>query len=486
MLKVAMRVNSFLWQFSRVYRWSMISLRFLQLSLIIDKFLIRVPFRIIWSKLPQFGRSSSAKSTSAMGLVRELLEDMGPTYIKFGQMLSIRPEIPNSFREELQKLQENVPPFGYKKARAIIEKELKAPLEEIFSSFDEKPIAAASLCEVHRAILRKEQVEVAVKVQRPNLDSIIRLDIRVLRIAIGISERLFPVVKSYSVSQLLGVFSRSMKKEVDFKLEGNSQTKVDKNFKQRDPTLPKLGRIVIPKVYWKYTRKKVLTMEFIDAIPFSELIEDAKTNKADYYDKAVTLSRMYAEMIIEHRFVHADPHPGNIYMTQEGDFVLFDFGMVDYVEEELLTNIQDLLVGMFYFGDPKQTVDALLELNIGRSDHMKRSVLIGDMRTVFDKHIVVDEVGEAGVIKIRGVASMSQDVIGISSHYAGFKVPDSVCWLIKIVAYMEGLSRDLSLPTFDIIQMFQPYLQRVVEKRGLVGNTRVAGSLPDESAEVMN
>ena len=478
--KVVMHINQFLWQFSRTYRRVMLFRRMMALFIVIDKFLFRLTFRLIRDRLPKFGNSDSSQSTTAVGLVRELLEDMGSTYIKFGQMLSIRPELPASFREELQKLQERVPPFGYKEAKIIIEAELKTPIDEVFSSFDEVPIAAASLCEVHKAVLRKEQTVVAVKVQRPNLQDMVKLDIRILRMVIGLLEKLFPVIKSYAVSQLLSVFSRSMKREMDFKLEAHSQVKTTKNFKYRDPSLPPLGKIIIPRVYWKYTKERVLTMEFIDAIPFSKLIEDAKVNKTNYQDKAVTLSRMYAEMILEHKFVHADPHPGNIYITEEGDFVLFDFGMVDYIEDNVLQNIQELLAGMLYFADPKMTVDALLKLNIGDGKKLKRDVLISDMRMIFDKHMIPDDGEKGGIVKIKGVASLSQDAIGVASHFGGFKVPDSVCWLIKIVAYMDGLARDLELPQFDIIQMFQPYLERVVIKQKLEGDTRVAGSVSDD------
>ncbi|MDY6833701.1 MAG: AarF/UbiB family protein [Chloroflexota bacterium] len=476
-----MRINPVLWQISRIYRWFIISIRLVQVSFLFDKFLIRLLFRVFRNQVHKVTRSDTSQSESALGLVRELLEDMGPTYIKFGQMLSIRPELPSGLREEFQKLQERVPPFGYKKAKVIIERELRAPLDKVFSTFDEEPIAAASLCEVHRAILRKEQVEVAVKVQRPNLDSTVTVDLAVLDFIVHTLERLFPIVRGYAISQLLGVFSRAIRKEMDFKLEASSQTKAARNFRQRDKSLPDLGTIIIPRVYWRYTREKVLTMEFIHAIPFSALIEDAKTNKTNYHNKAITLSRIYAEMVIEHKFTHADPHPGNIYLSQDGNFVLFDFGMVDHIDDDVLNNIQSFLLGIFYFADPKMTVDALLELNIGRKDRINRAVLLDDIRTLFDKHIVVDDFSDSGNVKIKGIASLSQDVIGLASHFTGFRVPDSVCWLIKIVAYMDGLSRELRLPAFDMIQMFQPYLQRVAINRGIEhSGQHVSGTIQDE------
>ena len=178
--------------------------------------------------------------------MRRLIEDLGPTFIKFGQILSTRTEIPPALRDELKKLQEAVPPFSYQEVNDIIEEELAAPIEELFVSFEKKPIAAASLAQVHEAWLREEEegeglveVAVAVKVQRPKLEAIIQLDLAVLEVAIGIIDKLMKRVRVLNLPEIIDAFGTALNREVDFVLEGRSCDRLAK-INKNDSTLTAL------------------------------------------------------------------------------------------------------------------------------------------------------------------------------------------------------------------------------------------------------
>ena len=458
-----MRINILLWQISGTYQRLMILRRSLRLLFIFTKFLVLFSLRALWANIPRFHKSHS-KSSNHWEQVRVLIEDLGPTYIKFGQIMSIRPEIPAVIRDELRQLQENVPSFSYREAKQIIEKELRAPIDDIFSSFEKKPIAAASLAQVHKAVLKKEQVEVAVKVQRPNLDSVVEVDLKIMKILIRNLEKLSPGIKSLNISGILGVFDRGIRKEMDFEYEGSSLQKTARNFANRDTTLPDLGCIVIPSVYWRYTSRKVLTMAFIDAIPFYKAMAEARERGINVEQKMETLSRIYAEMIFEHGFFHADPHPGNLYMTESGDFVLFDFGMVDYVDDDLLQKLGDFMLAVLYYGDAQKTIDALVALHIGDKEDIKTSVILDEARVLFDKHRAIEEKEGKSVVKIVGIANLSDEIMRSAMRFGGIKLPDSICWAIKIIAYMEGLTREVSLRRFDPLMIFHPYLIRVRDR----------------------
>lgn len=456
-----MRASGLLWELSSIYRALVISMRFAHLSLIVDRFLIRFTLSIVWSKLPLLGRSAPSRGRA----VAALIENMGPTYIKFGQILSMRPELPLSVRKELRKLQESVPSFSFKEAKNIIEKELKRPIDEVFSSFEKKPIAAASLAQVHRAVLKKEQVEVAVKVQRPNLKEIVQVDLRVLEITTRTMERLMPRIKPYGISGMVTIFVAALRREMDFELEASSQQKIAAHFAKRGESLPDLGNTVIPEVHWRYTARRVLTMEYIHATPFYQAMEDARSRGDDVSDKMLTLARIYAEMVFEIGSFHADPHPGNIYLTDDGDFVLFDFGMVEYVDDRTLQSLADLLLGALFYGDAKVTADAIAGLHIGKREDVRYNSMLNELRMIFEKHIVRDEATQA-VARMKRVEGLLDDIVAAAPRFGHIVFPGSVVMFVKFLGYMDSLAREVSVKRkFDVVPIFQPYLERVLVAR---------------------
>lgn len=249
--------------------------------------------------------------------IRLLIEELGPTFIKFGQILSTRAECPPLLRDELKKLQDRVPPFSYEDVEDIIEEELAAPIEELFISFNKVPIAAASLSQVHEAVLRKgreRQRKVAVKVQRPNLESIIEADLSVLEFSSRLIDKLLPRTRIFNLPLIIDAFGTTLRRELDFVLEGRNADKLAR-IHENDET------VKIPEIYWDYTTKRVITMEFIKGIKISE-VEELDKAGLDRYKIALHMTRAYTKQIFKEGFLHADPHPANLFI-QDGEVIAF-------------------------------------------------------------------------------------------------------------------------------------------------------------------
>jgi len=259
-------------------------------------------------------------------ILRIVLEKLGPTFIKLGQVLSLRADVVGQeISQELSKLQSNVPPFSYGEARQIIIEEFKAPPEEIFKSFENKPVAAASLAQVHRAYL-KNGTEVAVKIQRPNIKNIIEQDIHILFSLGHLAERFIPEVRSYQPLRIIKEFADWTLRELDFKVEGNNAERFRFAFKDNH-------NINIPIIYWDLTTTRVLTMDFIHGVKAND-VEGIKKLDSDPKQLALAgLGTMFQQFLID-GFFHADPHPGNFFAMKNNMLCLHDFGMVGHLTPE--------------------------------------------------------------------------------------------------------------------------------------------------------
>jgi ubiquinone biosynthesis protein len=257
--------------------------------------------------------------------VRALLERLGPTFVKFGQILSMRADLVGAeLSDELSKLQNNVPPFPYETAREILKEELGGYPEDIFVSFDKVPVAAASLAQVHRAYL-KDGAEVAVKIQRPGIRKIIEQDIHILRVLAGLAERLLPEFRIFRPVRIVQEFADWTLRELDFKAEGRNAERFRYIFKE-NPDL------VIPKVHWQYTTPRVLTMAF----SHGAMVTDREQIKAFGVDRkklaSIGVDAFFQQFFVA-GFFHADPHPGNFFAMPNGTLCLHDFGMVGYLDQ---------------------------------------------------------------------------------------------------------------------------------------------------------
>lgn len=269
---------------------------------------------------------SGGKQIVSSEILREVLEKLGPTFIKFGQVLSLRADIVGEkIAEELSKLQNDVKSFPYEEAQRILTEELGQNPENIFKSIDRKPIAAASLAQVHHAYL-KDGTEVAVKVQRPNIRKIIEQDIHILFYLAHLAERFVPELRSYQPLRVVKEFADWTLRELDFKQEGNNAERFRFAFKDNP-------HIKIPLIFWEYTTPRILTMEFAHGVKADDLAGIKKLAVNPHNLALYGLDVMFQQFLID-GFFHADPHPGNFFAIAGDVLCLHDFGMVGYLNQE--------------------------------------------------------------------------------------------------------------------------------------------------------
>ncbi|MBI4845823.1 MAG: AarF/ABC1/UbiB kinase family protein [Candidatus Omnitrophica bacterium] len=285
--------------------------------------------------------------------LRSALERLGPTFVKFGQLLSLRSDIvPAEYIQELKRLRTEVAPFTFSEVKNIINEEFGKDIREIFKKFDQKPLAAASLSQVHKALL-KDNTEVAVKVQRPNIREVIEKDIHILFFLASLAEKYVKEIVCLQPVQLIKEFSEWTMRELDFTIEASNAEHFHRHFGD-DP------RFYFPQIYWDFTSKRVLTMEFLHGV---ELTDAAKIKKIG--DDPHTLALYGMELGLRQLFVHgffqADPHPGNFFALKDNRLCLYDFGMVGYLDRHLRDKLISVFVS-FVEKNVDYSVEKMLEL----------------------------------------------------------------------------------------------------------------------------
>lgn len=270
--------------------------------------------------------------------LRHSLQSLGPTFIKLGQIASSRRDIvPEKIAVELEKLQDDVQSFSFDQVKEIIERELDSPLEQLYADFEEIPLATASIGQVHVAHLHSGD-EVAVKVQRPDIERIIKTDLSILHDMARLLESRIEWARTYRIQEIIDEFSYSLLNELNYMLEGRNGERIANQFAD-DPA------IHVPKIYWDYTTEKVLTMEMIRGIKVNHYEELEEKG----YDKKLIAKRITDAMlhqILEEGVFHGDPHPGNIYILPNNKVAFLDFGMVGYLNEDLKYYFASLVISL--------------------------------------------------------------------------------------------------------------------------------------------
>jgi ubiquinone biosynthesis protein len=383
---------------------------------------------------------------SAPERLRLAFEELGPTFIKFGQVLSSRPDIiPAEYIQELSKLQDDVPEFPFEDARKLIESQLKRPVTDIFLHLDEKPRAAASLAQVHRAKLLSGD-DVAVKVQRIGVDKVIENDIRILREFAGLVERRIPESRRYEPRGLVDEFARSIRHELDFVREGRNIDRFRKYF-SGTPI------VYIPKVYWELTTPKVLTIEYIDGIKITDI---ASLDAAGLDRKAIAVNgaNITLKEVFEFRFFHADPHPGNLFVCENNIIAPVDFGMTGTIEEDVADQMSGVFLAVL-----EKDVDGLVKnlraLGVAEDVEDIRSFKI-DVRDLVDRYYGLP----LSKIEIGGVF---RELMGIVQRYR-LRLPHNFAMIGKALMITEGVGRAL-YPDFNILEIAKPYARRLLWKR---------------------
>src|SRR3954447_16799137 len=279
--------------------------------------------------------------------LRAMFDELGPTFVKFGQLLSTRPDIlPPDIIAELRGLQDDVTPFSYEEAETVIQEELGLPLERLFVEFDPVPMAAASIGQVPRAILPNGR-RVAVKVQRPNAPAQIEADIALLYQAARLAKDRVRRLDFIDARGIVDEFSRSIRQELDYRGEARNAETFRKDF---------LGhpRVRIPRVYWSYTRARVLTLEYLDGIQLGD-VEFSTTAEIDRRRLAEIMTETWMTMIFKNGFFHGDPHPANILVLDGGHAIgLVDFGLAGKLTDADMTKLTRLFIDA-----ANENVDAL-------------------------------------------------------------------------------------------------------------------------------
>lgn len=284
------------------------------------------------------GRESELDKLTVPQKVRLMLEQLGPMYVKLGQIVSSQASLlPEEWRIELDKLQSTVPPFSYQEAHAIIEAELGGPPDQLFVRFEREPLAAASTAQVHRATL-PDGTQVIVKVQRPNIVAQVRTDLRIMLEAARMLERRYSWARDLDLSGMVTVFAEGVNKELDYTNEAYHMIRVA-------DSMASVPGVQVPTVYRTLSTARVLTMQFVKGVKISKI--DAVDPAIDRVDLARTLMRAMMKQIIVDGFFHADPHPGNLFIAPESGLITFlDFGLVGELRQNQRLELFDLLTSL--------------------------------------------------------------------------------------------------------------------------------------------
>ncbi|MBW1995444.1 MAG: AarF/ABC1/UbiB kinase family protein [Deltaproteobacteria bacterium] len=404
-------------------------------SLRIDQY-IEVGLQLISKK-----RREPVEKLSRAERVRMAFEELGPTYIKLGQMLSTRPDlIPLEFINEFSKLQDHVPPFPFAEAMEIIRAELKVPPEDIFEKIDEIPIASGSIGQVHRAWL-KDGEAVAVKVQRPGIRRIIEVDLEIMLHLATLIERHIEELSLHRPVKIVEEFAGALEKEVDYTIEAANMERFARQFLDT-PT------IYVPKVYSEYTTQRVLTAEFIDGIKVSEL---EKLEAADLDRKAITANGvdLLFKQVFDHGFFHEDPHPGNIFVLPDNVICLLDFGNAGSVDRATREDFVDLLDSIVNRNE-RRAVQILLRLTSYEEEPDLRK-LEKDVADFMGRHLYRP-------LKEIELGKLLHEILIIASRHR-LRIPPDIFLMMKAFAEVEGIANMLD-PDFDLISRAKPFIQR--------------------------
>jgi len=378
--------------------------------------------------------------------MRMALEELGPTFVKLGQILSTRPDvIPRNYVVEFAKLQDNVPSFSYGEVVAQIRIELGGEVEEFFASLDQIPIAAASIAQVHKARLLSGE-EVVLKVRRPGIVELVETDIEALMSLALIAERHLPGSDIYDPVGLVKEFARTIRREMDFSREGHTIEKFSANF-SGDPTL------YFPKVYWDVTAKGVLTLEYIDGIKVSEL-EKLESTGLDRRIIAQRGADAFVRMVLVHGFFHGDPHPGNVMILPGNVICLLDYGMVGRLDAEMQEYLVDILLAIV-----RRKVDEVISLLLYSgeiTDSLNTKALKRDL-TEF-----IDDYYEVPLQEIE-VGRMLMEFLEIITTYR-IRFQSDLMLLAKALVAIEGMGRELD-PQFDMVAHLRPFMEQAVKEK---------------------
>lgn len=386
-------------------------------------------------------RAREEKLTRAERM-RMAVEELGPTYVKLGQILSTRPDmLPADWIHEFSKLQDAVPPHPFDAMCKIIETELHAPLATVFSFVSDTPIASASIGQVHRGRLKSGE-DVAIKIQRPDIERTIVIDLEIMLHLATLMERHVEEVALHRPVKIVEEFARTLEKELDYSIEAANMARFSRNF-QQNPT------VHVPRVYTRVSTARVLVMEFVEGIKVSQ-IERIDAAGMDREQIVVHGADLILEQVLIHGFFHADPHPGNVFVLPDHVICLLDFGIVGAVDRETREEFVDL-VDSIVQQDEKRIVCSLLKLTEwDREPDMRR--FERDMADFLAQHFFKP-------LQEIEIGKFLHQMLAVAFRHRLRIVPD-IFLMIKTLATLEGVARQLN-PEFDMMVRAAPFVMKV-------------------------
>ncbi|QEG32807.1 ABC1 kinase family protein [Bythopirellula goksoeyrii] len=377
--------------------------------------------------------------------IRLAMEELGPSFIKFGQIMSTRPDVVGTeLANELQKLQTDVPADSLEEVAEIVEEELGQSLSELFAEFSEKPVASASIGQVHRARLHSGE-DVAVKVQHPQIKQRMRVDLEILTGLAQLAERL-PELRPYRPVTIVSEFQRMLRRELDFTCERRHLDHFVRAFAESD-------QVKIPKSYPEMSTEQVLVMEWLEGVPISDL-QQVRASGVDLAEVARSGAEAYLEMIFQHGIYHADPHPGNLLLMPDGKIGLLDFGMVVRLDDSMREAIEDMLLAIVE-QDANRLGSVVVRMGAVPAGLDETSLNL-------DLSDFVSHYANQSLDRFELGAALSE-MIDIMLQYH-IMLPSPMSLLLKVLIMLEGTAKRLE-PSFSLMEVLEPYRQKVVARR---------------------
>jgi len=409
--------------------------------------------------------------------VRRVLEELGPTFIKMGQILATRVDLfAPAFICEFEKLLDEAPSLPFAELLPQLEEDINGSINDVFQTIDQQPLAAASLAQVHKAVL-KDGTQVILKIRRPGIRKVVEADLRLLNRLVEIVETDAPELRRYHPKEVVRQFSQSLRRELDFAAEGRSAERVAVN-------LAKDAHIHIPKIYWEFTGERLNVQEYIEGIPGRDLesVRHAGLNRKLLAERG-TIAVL--KMIMEDGFFHADPHPGNVFYLPGNRLAFIDFGMMGRLTEERREQVISLLYGMVN-RTPAKVVEIL--------EDWSNIVQTNEQALAIEIDAFVDQYSSLS-LKDLSLPMMLGDLLSILRDH-NLTLPPDLALLIKAYITLDGFGRQLD-PEFNTLFFAAPYLQKLmtdrykpdaIAKRGwhnLIGIVELMSAFPKELHQLL-
>ncbi|XP_022985714.1 protein ACTIVITY OF BC1 COMPLEX KINASE 7, chloroplastic-like [Cucurbita maxima] len=433
------------------FSWANENYNSFQRSIDVWSFVISLRVRVFlenakWTYAGGFEDKQKKRRKKTASWLRERVLQLGPTFIKLGQLSSTRSDLfPREYVDELAKLQDKVPAFSPKKARGFIESELDAPIDTLFKEFEDRPIAAASLCQVHRAILHNGE-RVIVKVQRPGLKKLFDIDLRNLKL----------IAEYFQRSETFGGASRDwigiyeecatiLYQEIDYINEGKNADRFRRDFRN-------IKWVRVPLVFWDYTALKVLTLEYVPGVKINQLkvLDSRGFNRSRISSHAI---EAYLIQILKTGFFHADPHPGNLAIDVDEAIIYYDFGMMGEIKSFTRERLLDLFYAV-YEKDAKKVMQRLIDLEAlqptGDMSSVRRSI-----------QFFLDNLLSQSPDQQQTLAAIGEDLFAIAQDQP-FRFPSTFTFVLRAFSTLEGIGYMLD-PDFSFVKIAAPYAQELLE-----------------------